>query len=262
MTSLAALLSGRPRPLAIAHRGGALLGPENSAETFRASEAAGAELVETDVRMSADGVLVCLHDADLGRIAGDPRAVAALDFATLRHLIPTLMTLDEALAASAPLGLLLDVKLSDAVALRGIMARIDAADACARVLLGLRSLELVAAARHLAPEIAILALVPDPDSAAGARAAGAGWFRLWEGAATPQRAEAVRAEGLNLVVMVGQPRSAALPGELPPHPVGRIDPAGIAALLALAPDAIMLDDPRLLIGARRSRRTVTSLSSS
>lgn len=262
MTSLTEHLAGRPRPLAIAHRGGALLGPENCAATFRAAAAAGAELVETDVRLSADGAPVCLHDADLARIAGDPRRVAELDLATLRRLLPGLMTLDEAIAASQPLGLLLDVKPSEAVVLRGILARIDAAGAGPRVLLGLRSLDLVAAARHIAPDIAILALVADPDSGEQARRVGAGWFRLWEGAATPERVEAVRAAGLGVVVMVGQPRSLALAGEYPSHPVGGTDPAGIAALLALAPDAVMLDDPRLLIAARESRRNVTALSSS
>lgn len=260
--ALSERLARAPRPLAIAHRGGALLAPENTVEAFRAAEAAGAEIVETDVRLSADGVLVCLHDADLNRIAGDPRAVAALDLATLRRLVPTLMTLDEAIAASTPLVILLDVKLQDAVSLRGILARIDAAEACDRVLLGLRSLDLVAAARHVAPEIAILGLLPDPDGAAQARAAGANWFRLWEGAASAERIAAARAEGLGGVVMAGQPRSVALANEHPPFPVGRIDEAGIAALLALAPDAVMLDDPCLLIAARESRRSVTALSSS
>ncbi|PTM40628.1 glycerophosphoryl diester phosphodiesterase [Bosea sp. 124] len=259
--SLAQHLAGQPRPLAIAHRGGALLGPENTAATFRAAASAGAALVETDVRLSADGALVCLHDADLTRVTGDPRRVAELDLATLRRLLPGLMTLDEAIAASQPLGLLLDVKLSDAVVLRAILARIDAAGAGARVLLGLRSLPLVAAARHVAPDIAILALAGDPCSAPEARRAGAGWFRLWEADATDARVAAVRAEGLMLVVMVGQPRDSALP-EHPPFPVGQIDAAGIAALMRLSPDAVMLDDPRLLIAAREAAAPVTALSSS
>ena len=41
-----------PLPLAIAHRGGALLAPENSAEAFEQAKAVGAEMVETDVRLS------------------------------------------------------------------------------------------------------------------------------------------------------------------------------------------------------------------
>lgn len=248
--------SGR-LPLAIAHRGGALLAPENTAQAFRAAATIGADLVETDLRLSADGALVCLHDADLLRIAGDPRRVAETDLATLRSLVPNMMTLDEAIAASAPLGLLLDVKLTDPVVLPRLIAAFEAGGAMGRSLLGLREIRLIAAARALNPDIAILALVPDPDDAEAAHAAGAGWFRLWQGAATAERIEAARSAGLRVAIMVGQPRSVAEAG-YPPFPVGRIDAEGIAQLLSLGPDAVMLDDPRLLL----AQRAVTALSSS
>ena len=240
---------GPARLLAIAHRGGALLGPENTAQAFRASIEAGAELVETDVRLSADGALVCLHDADLARLTGDPRQVAETDLATLRRLVPGLLTLDEAIAASAPLGILLDVKLHEPRILIPILAALDARDAAKRCLLGLRDIDLIAAARLLSPRIAILALVPDPDTILSAASAGAELFRLWQGEATPQRLAAVREAGMGSVIMVGQPRSVAGPG-YPPFPVGRIDADGIAQVLALRPDAVMLDDPRLLLSAR------------
>lgn len=249
-------LAAAPRPLAIAHRGGALLGPENTAEAFAASAGAGAEMVETDLRLSADGVLVCLHDADLTRLAGYPRRVAEADLATLRTVLPGLLTLDEAIAASAPLGLLLDVKLRDPAILPPILAALAAADALPRSLLGLRDIDLIAAARRLSPEIAILALLPDPDSGAEARAAGADGFRLWQGDATPERLDALREAGMTTVIMAGQPRSVPEPG-YPPFPVGRIDAQGIARILALGPDAVMLDDPSLLLSAR----TVTGPSS-
>lgn len=244
---------GAARPLAIAHRGGALLGPENTAEAFAASIKAGAEIVETDLRFSADGALVCLHDADLARLIGDPRRVAETDLTTLRAALPGLLTLEEAIAASAPLGLLLDVKLHEARILNPILAALDAADALPRALLGLRDIDLISAARKLAPDAAILALVPDPDSIVRARAAGADWFRLWQGDATPERITAVREAGMECVIMVGQPRSVAEPG-YPPFPVGRIDSDGIARVIALGPDAVMLDDPCLLFSARAVTR--------
>ncbi|WP_199091067.1 glycerophosphodiester phosphodiesterase [Bosea sp. ASV33] len=244
-----AFLSRAERPLAIAHRGGALLGPENTQKAFAAAIAAGAAIVETDLRLSADGALVCLHDADLAHLAGDARRVAETDLATLKRLLPDMLTLDEAIAASAPLGLLLDVKLHEPRILNPILAALDAADALARCLLGLRDIDLIAAAHQLPPEVAILALVPDPDSISRAQAAGADWFRLWQGEATPERLAAIREAGMGSVIMVGQPRSVAEPG-YPPFPVGRIDEDGIADLLALGPDALMLDDPRLLIATR------------
>ncbi|SFB86602.1 glycerophosphoryl diester phosphodiesterase [Bosea sp. CRIB-10] len=245
-----------PLPLAIAHRGGALLAPENSAEAFEQAKAVGAEIVETDVRLSADGALVCLHDADLQRIAGDPRLVAETALVELRAILPGLLTLDKAIAASAPLGLLLDVKLTDPSVLAHIFDVVAAAGASERALLGLRSLDLIAAARTLSSEIAILALVPDPQSCEQAKALGADWFRFWQGEATAERIAAARSLGLRTVIMVGQPRSAAEPG-YPPFPVGRINARGIDRVLSLAPDAVMLDDPRLLLSAR----AVTALSS-
>lgn len=242
-------LSSAARPLAIAHRGGALLGPENTAEAFAASIAAGADILETDLRFTADGALACLHDADLTRLAGNPRRVAETELAALKAAHPGLLTLEEAMAASAPLGLLLDVKLHDPRILNPILAALAAAKAQPRCLLGLRDIDLIAAARALSQDIAILALVPDPDCVMQARKAGADWFRLWQGDATPGRLAAVRAAGMGSVIMVGQPRSVAEAG-YPPCPVGRIDAEGIAGLLRLGPDAVMLDDPRLLLSAR------------
>lgn len=246
-----------PRPLAIAHRGGALLGPENSAEAFEQAKAVGAEMVETDVRLSADGALVCLHDPDLQRIAGDPRLVTETGLRELRAILPGVLTLEEAIGASAPLGLLLDLKLTDPAVLPRILEVVAVAGATRRVLLGLRSLDLIAAARALSAEIAILALVPDPQCYKRAKAFGADWFRFWQSEATAERITAARAADLRTIIMAGQPRSTAEPG-YPPFPVGRIDAEGIDLVLSLAPDALMLDDPRLLLSAR----SVTALSSS
>lgn len=246
-----------PRLLAIAHRGGALLAAENTAEAFRAAATAGAAIVETDLRLSADGRLVCLHDADLSRIAQDSRRVADTELATLRRLVPGLLTLDEALDHSAPLGLLLDVKLLDPAALPPILTALAARGALRRCVLGLRDLALLAEARRLSPDVDLLAFASDPDTAAAAKAAGASWFRLWQGDADANRIAAIRTAGMRSVIMVGQPRSIALPG-YPPFPVGRIDAEGLRRVIALQPDAVMLDDPRQLFATG----AVTGLSPS
>ncbi len=56
-----------PKPLILAHRGGAYEYEENTMEGFRACYEAGIRGFETDVRMTKDGVLVILHDDSLDR---------------------------------------------------------------------------------------------------------------------------------------------------------------------------------------------------
>lgn len=58
---------GASRPRVFAHRGGAALGPENTIAAFDQGLATGAEGLELDVRLSADGVVVVCHDETLGR---------------------------------------------------------------------------------------------------------------------------------------------------------------------------------------------------
>ena len=55
------------RPLAVGHRGNSGLAPENTAAAFAQARAAGVDLVETDVRLSADGELFLFHDGTGGR---------------------------------------------------------------------------------------------------------------------------------------------------------------------------------------------------
>jgi glycerophosphoryl diester phosphodiesterase len=69
-----------------AHRGVAQSAPENSLAAFRAAAAAGAHYVELDVQRARDGTIVVVHDADLMRMAGDPRRIrdlTAAEFATI-----------------------------------------------------------------------------------------------------------------------------------------------------------------------------------
>lgn len=54
-------------PVVVAHRGASSTYPENTLEAFEAAIELGAPVVELDVRLSADGVPVVMHDPDVSR---------------------------------------------------------------------------------------------------------------------------------------------------------------------------------------------------
>ena len=58
------------RPLVIAHRGGAKESTENTISAFQRAIQIGADGIETDLRLTADGVVVVYHDEKFGRVEG------------------------------------------------------------------------------------------------------------------------------------------------------------------------------------------------
>ncbi|MCK7634052.1 MULTISPECIES: glycerophosphodiester phosphodiesterase [unclassified Shewanella] len=76
----------RDEILITAHRAGAARAPENTLAALRLAIAEKADYAEIDVQTAADGTLVVLHDADLMRIAGDPRRVANLTVTEMQRL--------------------------------------------------------------------------------------------------------------------------------------------------------------------------------
>lgn len=55
----------------VGHRGAMAYAPENSVESFLLAEEHGVDEIELDVRLTADGVAIVLHDATLDRTAAD-----------------------------------------------------------------------------------------------------------------------------------------------------------------------------------------------
>ena len=74
------------RPRVFAHRGGCALGPENTIAAFDRGLAAGADGLELDVRLSADGVVVVCHDETLDRTTDGSGPVSAKTAAELSRV--------------------------------------------------------------------------------------------------------------------------------------------------------------------------------
>lgn len=85
------------RIIRIGHRGASAHAPENTLAAFVKAAELGADMVELDLQLSADGIPVVIHDADLSRATNGSGSVAHHTLAQLKQLdagngeqIPTL----------------------------------------------------------------------------------------------------------------------------------------------------------------------------
>jgi glycerophosphoryl diester phosphodiesterase len=79
-------LSPWPYPRWIAHRGAGKLAPENTLAAFRLGADHGFRMFECDVKLSRDGRLFLLHDADLARTTSGQGPAADQDWSALAEL--------------------------------------------------------------------------------------------------------------------------------------------------------------------------------
>ncbi|WP_052847433.1 glycerophosphodiester phosphodiesterase family protein [Streptomyces avicenniae] len=80
------MTADRHRIQVIAHRGSSEDAPEHSLAAYRKAIDDGADALECDVRLTADGHLVCVHDRRVNRTSNGRGAVAALELAELAEL--------------------------------------------------------------------------------------------------------------------------------------------------------------------------------
>jgi glycerophosphoryl diester phosphodiesterase len=227
------------RPLIGAHRGASAHWPENSRAAFAGAIAAGADFIETDVRLTRDRVPVACHDAGLARLCGDACLLSNLSLAEARALHPALCTVADVCAQILPRALLLlDVKLTEADDLLDMAATLAPLHPAGRIMLGLRSLKAVRLLQPHLPGWPRLGLFADPADYPALAEQGGTWARLWEAEATPEQVARLQSLGLNVVIMTGQPTAQS---------VGVIDPDRLAGLLRRSPDAVMLNDPGMAL---------------
>lgn len=72
--------------LNMAHRGGGKLAPEETVVAYQNAVKLGADVIECDVHSTADGALVCIHDATVDRTTDGTGKVHSLTLAQLRAL--------------------------------------------------------------------------------------------------------------------------------------------------------------------------------
>jgi glycerophosphoryl diester phosphodiesterase len=181
-------------PVAIAHRGGSALRPENSMAAVAHALALGVDAIECDVHLSRDGEPVVIHDATLDRTTDATGPVTALSADQLARVdaaywfgresgfpfrgqgigVPRLATL---LAETADRPVIVEIKGDDPrVALRALEV-IDAAGASDRVVVAGFSHRVLSAVRRRVDRIVTSASKDEVRSAVRLAAVGLGPWR-------------------------------------------------------------------------------------
>src|SRR6185503_1991063 len=73
-----------PMTLVVAHRGAAAVAPENTMEAYRLAVEMGADAIELDVHLTADGKLAVMHDETVERTTNLTGAIASMSMKQLR----------------------------------------------------------------------------------------------------------------------------------------------------------------------------------
>ena len=241
-----------PTPVAMAHRGGAIEHVENTMPAFEACLALGYRYLETDVRVTSDGVLVAFHDPTLDRVTDRTGRVEQLPWREVRSALiggrEPVVGLEELLGSWPEVRFNLDVKAAGVLApLVRTVRRLQAED---RICLGSFSDARLAAARRL--------FGPRVCTSLGPRGVAA--LRL--SSYSPRAAGLVRIQAGCAQVPLqlgGRPLvderfiATAHARGLQVHVWTVDDPAEAEELLDLGVDGVMTDRPAMLRGVLRAR---------
>ncbi len=232
----------QPGPLAFAHRGGAGDWPENTMPAFEHAVALGYRYVETDVHLTADGVLLAFHDSHLDRLTDGTGTIESTDHATIQKLLvegrEPIPLLEDILGTWPELRVNIDPKHDRAVdALAEVIGRTGSID---RVCVGAFSDRRLARLRALLGPRLCTAL--GPRGVAALR--GASW-RLPAPGTTAGCAQVPRAMGAVPIVDEAFIATAHDRG-LQVHVWTIDDPDEMHELLDLGVDGIMTDRPGVL----------------
>lgn len=172
--------------LIAAHRGGMdSVHAENTLPAFEHAANHGAHAIEMDLRATADGSIVVLHDPSVDRTTNGVGDVHELSLAFVKALdaggdaqIPTLR---EVIDWATPLdvALLLDMKQAPLLDRGKIVAAIQEARLEQRVFFGVRSVADIQGLSSHASGLRFVGFVPDVDAVDDFIAAGVGIIRLW-----------------------------------------------------------------------------------
>jgi len=162
-------LPGKRKPYLMAHRGNRVACPENTLAAFQRALDEGADILETDLHLTADDVFVCIHDATVDRTTDGSGPVADMTLDQLKSIsasygrpefaaerVPTLAELAALLPADIALALELKTdRFLEPRVCHALVTELDRAGLRAQAVILSFSLPRIQAAQAVAPDIPI-----------------------------------------------------------------------------------------------------------
>jgi glycerophosphoryl diester phosphodiesterase len=256
------------RPLlVIAHRGGAAVWPENTLYAFKRARDLGVDVLEMDAQVTADGVLVVMHDGAVDRTTEGSGPVNRLSLAELKRLdaayrfspdggrtFPlrgrgiTVPTLQEVFKALPDVRFNIEPKQAQPSLVKPLCRMIRDNGMQQKVMIGSFSAQVLAEFREECPEVATSASPAEVSTLLASSPAGA------------ERAPALAAKALQVPEYIGGQRlltrqliEAAHARNLEVHAWTINDEESMRRLIELGVDGIMTDYPDRLIALLKSR---------
>jgi len=249
--------SQEARRLVVAHRGDSAHEAENTIPAFESAIAAGADVIEFDVRMTADDVAVIMHDPDVSRTTDGAGLVRDLHLAEIKQLrimtadhgVAEVPTLEEALTCVSGRAAV-DVEIknipgepdfdgSRELAVEATLRGLEEVGFAGFALLSSFNPLSIARARKLAPDIPTGLLTTEDVEArvalGFAHGQGHGWVLPFTGAvlaAGPSLAQETHELGMRLGTWITD------------------DPVVAVGLMRAGVDAVATNDPAAIVAAR------------
>jgi glycerophosphoryl diester phosphodiesterase len=248
------------RPIVIAHRGSAVLWPENTLLAFRQALDLGADILELDLRTTSDGEIVVLHDETVDRTTDGSGRVREMTYEELRRLdaghrfFPiapvvapegghgvTVPTIDEVLSTFSTARLNLEIKEPGNALAASLCERILHYGAGDRVLVASFHVSAVHAFRAECPSVATTATVSEAKRfLVASRFPGMPYVPAAQALQLPERFRGIR-------VVDRRTTEAARQANLPLYVFTINDVQAVRRLLAAGVDGFVTDRPDVVL---------------
>jgi glycerophosphoryl diester phosphodiesterase len=259
------------RPLVIAHRGGAGLGPENTLYAFTRARELGVDVLEMDAQVTADGVLVVMHDSTLDRTTDGSGPINKLTLAQLKKLDAAFRwspdggrsfplrgrgivvpTLQDVFNAFPEMRFNIEPKQAEPSLVKPLCRMIREGGAQKRVMVGSFSAQVLEEFRAACPEVATSASPAEVNALLATSAANSDGLHLLRGIPSLQALQ-VPEHMLGRKVLTRELIESAHALDLQVHAWTINDEESMKRLIELGVDGIITDYPDRLMALLRAR---------